>query len=74
VMGLMVGFVQWRSAMAPWGFWGLGAGIPGLAILYAISFTGQRLSAHQMGALRQRIEELTAGLQEKEGEAQSSST
>ena len=74
VMGLMAGFVQWQSAMVPWGFWGLGAGIPGLAILYAVSYTGQRLSAHQMGALRQRIEELTVGLQEGEEEAQSPST
>jgi len=63
IIGLMLGFVQWRSAMTPWGFWGLVAGVPGLAVLYGISATGQRLSAHQMEELRDRIDELVDGLE-----------
>jgi hypothetical protein len=63
VMGLMLGFVQWQSGMAPWGFWGVGIGLPGLAALYGISATGQRLSAHQMDALKDRIDRLVEGLE-----------
>lgn len=63
VMGLMLGFVQWQSGMAPWGFWGLALGIPGLAILYGVSATGQRLSSHQMADLKDRIDELIVGLE-----------
>jgi hypothetical protein len=62
LMGLMLGFVQWQSGMAPWGFWGAGIGLPGLGILYAVSAMGQRLSAHQMDELKERIDELVAGL------------
>jgi hypothetical protein len=62
-MGLMLGFVQWQSDMAPWGFWGIAVGIPGLGALYAISATGQKLSSHQMQELKDRIDELVEGLE-----------
>ncbi len=62
-IGLMLGFVQWQSGMSPWGFWGVLIGAPGLAVLYGISATGQKLSAHQMEELRRRIDELVEGLE-----------
>jgi hypothetical protein len=65
-IGLMLGFVQWQSGMSPWGFWGVAIGIPGLAVLYGISAVGQRLSAHQMEELRDRIEDLVEGLEAEE--------
>lgn len=64
LMGLMLGFVQWQSGMEAWGFWGCYVGIPGLALLYGVSATGQRLSAHQMEELRDRMEELLDGVTE----------
>ena len=70
-IGLLLGFVQWQSGMVPWGIWGVGIGIPGLAILYGISATGQRLSAHQMEDLKRRIDDLVEGL---EPEVQSPNT
>ncbi|MGD2122335.1 MAG: hypothetical protein PVJ76_11355 [Gemmatimonadota bacterium] len=63
VMGLMLGFVQWQSELDTWGFWGVWIGLPGLAILYGISVTGQRLSAHQMEELKARIDHLVVGLE-----------
>ena len=57
-IGLMLGFVQWQSGLTPWGLWGLGIGTPGLGVLYGISATGQKLSAHQMSDLKQKIDEL----------------
>jgi hypothetical protein len=63
LMGLLLGFVQWQSGMEAWGFWGGYIGIPGLALLYGISATGQRLSAHQMEELRDRIDTLVHGLE-----------
>ena len=63
IIGLILGFVQWQSGMAPWGLWGVWIGVPGLAVLYGISATGQRLSAHQMAELRRRIDELVEGLE-----------
>jgi len=65
VMGLMLGFVQWQSGLEAWGFWGAYLGFPGLGVLYAVSATGQRLSAHQMEELRERIDELVVGLGEQ---------
>jgi predicted PurR-regulated permease PerM len=65
-MGLMLGFVQWQSGMEAWGFWGAFLGFPGLAALYAISATGQRLSAHQMEELKGRIDTLVEGLEASE--------
>ena len=62
VMGLMLGFVQWQSGMDAWGFWGAGVGFPGMGALYAVSVTGQRLSAHQMELLKERIDWLLGGL------------
>lgn len=62
-MGLMLGFVQWQSGMEPWGFWGIGIGLPGLAVLYGVSATGQRLSAHQIEELKERIDRLVEGLE-----------
>jgi len=62
-IGLLLGFVQWQSGMTPWGFWGVWIGGPGLAALYGISATGQKLSAHQMEELRRRIDELVEGLE-----------
>jgi len=73
VMGLMLGFVQWQSGMAPWGFMGAAAGVPGLGLLLAVSVTGQRLSAHQMVELKERVDTLVAGL-EAEDPPQSPST
>ena len=70
-IGLMLGFVQWQSGMTPWGLWGVLIGIPGLAILYGVSATGQRLSAHQMEDLKRRVDNLVEGL---EPEAQSPNT
>ena len=63
VMGLMLGFVQWQSGMEPWGFWGPAIGLPGLGVLYGVSVTGQRLSAHQMHWLKGRIDGLVEGLE-----------
>jgi hypothetical protein len=63
VIGLMFGFVQWQSGMTPWGLWGVAIGLPGLAVLYGISATGQRLSAHQMNELKARIDSLVEGLE-----------
>jgi hypothetical protein len=68
VMGAMLGFVQWQSGMAPWGFWGLALGIPGMAILYWISATGQKLSSHQMADLKGRIDGLVEGLEAVESD------
>ncbi len=62
-IGLMLGFVQWQSGMDAWGLWGVWLGLPGLAILYAVSAAGQRISAHQMEELRARIEDLVVGLE-----------
>jgi hypothetical protein len=64
-IGLMLGFVQWQSGMSPWGFWGLAIGVPGIIILYAISATGQKLSAHQMEELKDRIDGLVEGLEKE---------
>jgi hypothetical protein len=64
VIGLVLGFVQWQSGMQPWGFWGAGLGFPGLALLLAVSATGQRLSAHQMDELRGRVNSLVKGLED----------
>ena len=66
LMGLMLGFVQWQSGMEPWGLWGAAVGFPGLALLYAISATGQRLSAHQMEELKERVDSLVKGLEDIE--------
>ena len=66
VMGLILGFVQWQSGMEAWGFWGAFLGFPGLGALYAISATGQRLSAHQMEELKGRIDTLVEGLEASE--------
>jgi hypothetical protein len=63
IMGLMLGFVQWQSGMEAWGMWGVWLGLPGLGILYGISATGQRLSAHQMEELKGRIDGLVEGLE-----------
>ena len=63
VMGLMLGFVQWQSGMEAWGLWGAWVGFPGLAVLWAVSATGQRLSAHQMEELRERIDALVEGME-----------
>ena len=65
-IGLMLGFVQWQSGMEAWGFWGVLIGIPGLAALYGLSATGQRLSAHQMDELKERIDTLVEGLEAQE--------
>ncbi len=62
-IGLMLGFVQWQSGMEPWGLWGFWLGVPGLAILYGVSATGQRLSAHQMEELKERVDRLVQGLE-----------
>jgi len=62
-IGLMLGFFQLQSGMTPWGFWGLAIGVPGIIILYAISATGQKLSAHQMEELKDRIDGLVEGLE-----------
>ncbi|MGW8266291.1 MAG: hypothetical protein ACWGSQ_07980 [Longimicrobiales bacterium] len=62
VMGLMLGFVQWQSGLEAWGFWGAYLGFPGLGALYAVSATGQHLSAHQMEELRERLDALLEGL------------
>lgn len=62
VMGLTLGFVQWQSGLEAWGFWGACLGFPGLGALYAVSATGQRLSAHQMEELRGRLDALLEGL------------
>jgi len=63
LMGLILGFVQWQSGMEAWGFWGAYLGIPGLLILYGVSATGQRLSAHQMDELQDRVYTLVHGLE-----------
>jgi hypothetical protein len=63
VMGLMLGFVQWQSEMEAWGFWGAFLGFLGLGSLYAVSATGQRLSAHQVEELKGRIDTLLEGLE-----------
>jgi hypothetical protein len=62
-IGLMLGFVQWQSGMSPWGFWGVVVGVPGLAVLFGISAVGQQLSSHQMGELKDRVEELVEGME-----------
>ena len=62
-IGLILGFVQWQSSMDPWGLWGVWIGVPGLAILYGISATGQKLSSHQMAELKRRIDELVEGME-----------
>ncbi len=62
-IGLVLGFVQWRSGMDPWGLWGVWIGVPGLAVLYGISAMGQKLSAYQMEELRGRIDNLLEGLE-----------
>jgi hypothetical protein len=64
-IGLLLGFVQWQSGMEAWGLWGVWLGIPGLAILYGISATGQKLSSHQMEELKERIDRLVDGLEEE---------
>ena len=63
VIGFMLGFVQWQSNMETWGLWGLWLGVPGLAILYGISATGQKLSSHQMAELKERVDQLVEGLE-----------
>ena len=62
-IGLILGFVQWQSGMSPRGFWGGVVGIPGILVLYGISATGQKLSAHQMEELKDRIDDLVEGLE-----------
>jgi len=62
-IGLILGFVQWQSNMDPWGFWGVWIGVPGLAVLYGVSATGQKLSSHQMAELKGRIDELVGGME-----------
>jgi hypothetical protein len=63
VMGLILGFVQWQSDMTPWGYWGVAGGVPGILLLYGISATGQKLSAHQMEELKDRVDGLVNGLE-----------
>ena len=62
-IGLVLGFVQWQSNMEPWGVWGAWIGVPGLAALYGVSATGQKLSAHQMEALKNRVDKLVEGME-----------
>jgi hypothetical protein len=64
LLGLILGFVQWQSGMEAWGLWGAYVGVPGLVALYAVSATGQRLSAPQMEELRNRVDTLIHGLEE----------
>jgi hypothetical protein len=73
VIGLLLGFVQWQSGMSAWGFWAALAGFTGLGVLFGVSATGQRMSAHQMSELKERVDFLVAGL-ESGGEAQSPNT
>lgn len=63
LLGLFLGFVQWQSGMEAWGLWGAYVGLPGMASLYIVSATGQRLSAHQMEELRDRVHTLIHGLE-----------
>ncbi len=56
----MVSPLKCGARLALWGVW---IGVPGLALLYGISATGQKLSAYQMEELRQRIDELVEGLE-----------
>jgi hypothetical protein len=49
--------------MGPWGLWGVVIGIPGILALYGISAAGQKLSAHQMEELKDRIDGLVEGLE-----------
>jgi hypothetical protein len=63
ILGLMLGFVQWQSGLEAWGFWGACVGFPGLGALYAVSATGQSLSAHQMEELKDRVKTLVEGLE-----------
>lgn len=63
VIGLILGFVQWQSGMEAWGFWGTLLSLPGLLVLYLVSAIGQRLSAHQMDALKGRLDPLLDGLE-----------
>ena len=74
LMGVMLGFVQWQSGMEAWGFWGAYVGFPGLVVLYTVSATGQRLSAHQMEELKRRIDILVRGMEAAEGSDQSPRT
>jgi len=66
VMGLILGFVQWQSGMSPWGFWAAAFGFGGVGILFAVSATGQRISAHQMTELKERVDALLSGLEAPE--------
>jgi hypothetical protein len=66
VMGLVLGFVQWQSGMSAWGFWGAATGLAGLAVLLSVSAAGQRMSAHQMTELKERVDALLDGLESPE--------
>lgn len=58
--GAIYGVVQLMLGAAPWGFAALPAGMAAILVLYLISATGQRLSAHQMEGLRARFDRLLA--------------
>lgn len=54
--GAIYGCVQWLLGATPWALLLTPIGLAAIATLHAISLVGQRLSSHQMDALRERLE------------------
>jgi hypothetical protein len=58
LFGGVLGYVQWASGEPAWGLWGVGLGVPVIALLHAASAVGQRLGDAQMADLQARLERL----------------
>jgi hypothetical protein len=56
LFGGTLGYVQWASGEAAWGFWAVWVGVPFLALLHLASHAGARLGQAQMRRLRWELE------------------
>ena len=56
LFGAVLGYVQWASSEAAWGFWFVPGGLALLGSLHLASVVGQRKGASQMEELRRRLD------------------
>ena len=60
LVGSSWGYAQWATDARPWALISIPAAVVGASVLYAVSFIGQRLGAHQMVGLRSVVFEALA--------------
>lgn len=66
VFGAVLGYVQWVSNEAAWGFWVTGVGLPAIGMIHLASAVGQRLGEAQMLQLREEVDGLLDGMRLEE--------